>query len=727
MTETLRSQPPENDEIDLLQLFATLYEGRHRIIAVTLAAIVLGFLYVLMAKPVYQADALLQLEEKSGGGLAVSADIAELFGEAPEVPAEIEILKSRTVLTRTIENLALNITAEPRRLPVLGDFLRRWELPDPGFRFLRPYAWHEEEIAVSRLIVPRRLQDRTLILTALGEERYALDIGEGRVLKGRVGTLLSDAESGIELLVGRLIGAEGREFILNAAPVVSSLASLRERFSVSEKGRKSSILQLVLKGPDADEAVRILDEISQVYLLQNIARSAAEAEASLTFIRDQLPEAEARVQAAEEALNRFKEEQSSVDLTFEMRALLEEAVQIEAQLNALTLEEFELQKRYTELHPAYKTLIEKRTRLDQRLTEIRRQTSELPQTQQDILRRSQDLEVARQIYVQLLNRAQELSVLKAGTIGNVRIIDAAFSNGRPVAPRKRLVLTLAALLGLIGGSGLVLLRELLSRGIRSPDEIEALGVPVYATVPTSEAAARTGSGKHQKVLEIEARSDPTSPAVEALRSLRTSLHFGLVDTDTNIIQITSSKPMEGKSYIAANLATVSAQAGQTVVLVDADLRRGYQHKYFGLPRDTPGLSNILSGTAGIEDVLVRDPETGLYLITVGRYPPNPAELLMHPNFAKLLAELDRRFDLTIIDTAPLLAVTDPSIIAKYAAMILLVVRYHDVGARELAAAIKVLDRVGRKATGSVLNGFDMKRSSYASSYIYQYDYASRQE
>ncbi len=723
MSETRQAEAAD-DEIDLLQLFQTLYGGRFRIIAITVLAVLLGVFYALIARPVYQADALLQLEEKSGGGLAVSADMAALFGQKPEIPAEIEILKSRSILTEVIENLALNITAEPRRLPLIGDFLRRYALPDPGFEFLRPYAWHEEQIHVARLVVPRALEGKELTLTALGEGRFRFDPGRGQVLEGKVGELLTDDASGIELLVDRLIGAAGREFILQASPMARSLEDLRGRFSVSERGRNSSILQLVLKGPDAEEAVRILDEISRVYLLQNIARSAAEAEASLKFIRQQLPDAEAKVQAAEEALNAFKEAQSSVDLTFEMRSLLEEAVQIEAQLNELTLEEYELQKRYTEQHPAYKTLLEKRARLEQRLDEIHKQTADLPQTQQDILRLSQDLEVARQIYVQLLNRAQELSVLKAGTIGNVRIIDQAFSNGKPVAPKKTMIVALAGLLGLIGGAGLVLLRAYLAQGIKSPDEIEALGVPVYATVPLSEVAAQANSGRRKKRLDILARTDPTNLAVEALRSLRTSLHFGLIDADSNVVQVTSSKPGEGKSFVAVNLATVSAQSGQSVVLVDADLRRGYQHKYFDLPRDARGLADILAGEASIDEVLVKDKETGLSFIPVGGYPPNPAELLMHPNFEKLLKELDSRFELTILDTPPLLAVTDPTIIAKFAAMILQVVRFNDIGTRELAAAIRTLERVDRKPTGAVLNGYDAKNSS-SYSYVYHYSYKSR--
>ncbi len=727
MPKTLDVHGDDTDDLDLRELFGTLYAGRFHIALITVAAIVLGLAYALLQSPVYQADALLQLEEKKGGGLAISSEISALLGQEPQVPAEIEIVKSRSILRQVIENQALNITAEPRRLPLVGDFLSRASLPDPGFGFLRPYAWSDEEIHVGRFVVPRALEGKLLTLTAQGDGRYTLDLGGGRVLDGTVGQVLEDAESGVSLLVDRLRGRAGREFFLIAEPIVEALGKLRGRFSVSEKGRNSSLLQLVLRDGDPDRAVRVLDEVAQVYLLQNVSRNAAEAEASLAFIREQLPDAEAKVAAAEAALNDFKQAQESVDLTFEMRSLLEESVQLEAQLNELKLQEYELQNRYTEQHPAYKTLIEKRNRLESRLNEIRAKIADLPQTQQDILRLSQDLEVAQQIYVQLLNRAQELSVLKAGTIGNVRIIDPAFSNGEPVAPRKKIILALAALLGLMGGSGLVLLRSVLSRGIKTPEEIEAQGVPVYATVPEIGGVQANAHGRESRQIDILAKADPTSLAVEALRSLRTSLHFGLIDAENNIVQVTSSKPNEGKSFISVNLATVSAQSGQSVCLLDADMRRGYLHKYFGMRRHAKGLSDMLAGDATLDDVLVRDPETGLYFIPCGEYPPNPAELLMHPNFGRLLRDLDARFDLVVMDSAPLLAVTDPAITAKYVSMVLIVARHLEVSPQELAAALKVLERVGVKATGAVLNGYEAEKSGYYSAYAYHYDYKARED
>lgn len=183
MSEFLRADRLEDDEIDLGALFGLLYARKGLIVFVTFVAVALGVAYALVTPSVYQADALLQLEKKSGGGLAVSADLSALFGEPPQTVAEIEILKSRLILGKTIENLDLTVSATPRRLPVIGDLLRRYQVPDPGWGFLAPFAWYGEEIALGALEVPKGLEGEALTLTALGDGRYRLDAGNGRIWK----------------------------------------------------------------------------------------------------------------------------------------------------------------------------------------------------------------------------------------------------------------------------------------------------------------------------------------------------------------------------------------------------------------------------------------------------------------------------------------------------------------------------------------------------------------
>lgn len=716
----------EDDEIDLRALFALFHFRKFTIIGITVLATLIGIAYALISPPIYQADALVQLEEKSSGGLAVSTELNDLLGgTAPQSVAEIEILRSRMILGKVVENLNLDQTAEPKRLPVIGNFLTRFDIRDPEWRFISTFAWHDETITLGHLEMHDHYFGKVVILTNLGNGTFSVDLGAGQILNGSVGTVLRDRASGLSLMVTSLTGAVGREYTLIKEPLSDIINILREGFSITEKGKNSSILHLTLKWAHPMEAAKILDEITTVYLAQNLTRNVAEVESSLAFIREQLPKSQAVVEEAENALNAFKLSQDSVDLSFETLALLEQTVEIEAQLNILLLEEQELQKRFTQSHPVYQTLLDSRAQLIAQLSETDNQTASLPATQQEMLSLSQDLEISVEIQTQLIGRAQELNVVKAGTISNIRIIDIALASSEPVAPNKKMIVLLSMVLGGMLALGYVLLRSFLSHGVESTEEIEKMGIPVYATIK------KVGNGEYGKAmlkgaLKVLAKEEPTDLAVEALRSLRTSLHFGMLEAKSSLLLITSARPGEGKSFVSVNLATVMAQANQNVCLVDADFRRGYLRKFFKVRKSDLGLTDVLAGEVLIEDVIRKDEKTGLYFLPSGSRPPNPSELLMNRTFGEVMAYLDNRFDMTILDTPPVLAVTDGIIIGKYAGMILVVVQYQVTALAELKAAKKILETNALKITGAVLNGYDAKKSVYGyGATEYQYDYKSR--
>ncbi|MGP3699483.1 polysaccharide biosynthesis tyrosine autokinase, partial [Rhodobacter sp. NSM] len=306
--------------------------------------------------------------------------------------------------------------------------------------------------------------------------------------------------------------------------------------------------------------------------------------------------------------------------------------------------------------------------------------------------------------------------------GNVRIIDSARTEPLPIAPRRGRVLALALLLGALGGAGFVLGRHWLRRGVRGAEEIDRMGLPVFATVLYAPAVAR--DRRQKGALPILAMTDPDAVAVEGIRSLRTSLHFGMLDAQSRSIAFTSSAPEAGKSFLAVNLAVVAADAGQRVCLVDADLRRGRIRRYFGVGKDEPGLSDYLAGEAELKDLLRPTPIPGLRIMTTGRYPPNPSELLMRPALSELVAELDRGFDLTIFDAPPALAVTDPVVIGRAVGATIAVVRHDVTTMGEIDALIRQLQGAGVKPAGAVLNAYkpEVGRGPYGYGYGYGYHY-----
>lgn len=770
-----------NETDDIYQPLILLWSRKKLIIAITALFILGGVITANLMKPVYRADALVQLEPRNGG-MALSSDIAEIFATESEAITEIEIIKSRMVLGRVIEELNLDVTAQPVRLPVVGDFLRRHDLPRPGWSFLRAYAWHDEKISVSELKVPASWLGSKLVLEADGNSGYKVTLPDDTMALGRVGQPLATENGEFSLMVDELVGSEGARYEVKRVTTLAAVGRIRGGLSVAEKSRKTGILQVSMTSPSRQTSQQIVDRIVQAYVGQNIGRSAEEAERSLDFMQAQLPKIQEQLSSAESKLNAYRLENKSVNLDLEAQSVLQRIVALDAQISELSLEETELSRLYTRNHPRYNALLEKKGRLQDEKSNLATAIESMPATQQEVLRLTRDVEVTQQIYVQLLNKSQELNVLKAGAVGNVRIIDEAAAPPAPVKPRKAMIIALAAMLGAIMASALVLLRTSLSSTIDGPEELKKLGIPVYSVVPHSEFQSKLNRpvGPEQGLLS---RENPAELAVEAVRSLRTSLHFGLLDGEKKVVCVTGPSPAVGKSFICANLAYLAATSGSRVLLVDADLRRGTIARHFGISKELPGLSNILSGRLHMDDAMyavdvsesatsrkrkVTEPEAGkrepvftnqneselvaagfdetldfqvfsetelpdgdvprkstLTVVPRGYAPPNPSELLMHPRFNEFVDSVAARFDMVIIDTPPVLAATDSIIVGKYAGMNLMVLRHNLTTSGEAEEAVQMFTQNDLRITGVVLNGYDRrhgKYGAYGAQYGYRYAY-----
>lgn len=727
MTSDPHRQPPrtDDDEIDLADLVYRLWAGKVWILVFTTFAAVVGLIIALGTTPTYRADALLQLEEKTGH-LALPSAFSDLAGAEPRSVTEIEILRSRLVLGRAVAEAHMDWQVAPKTLPVFLSALVKLGIPLPDMPSLTAYARDGEVVMIDLLEVPRHWLGEEIELVTGPEGAFHITLPDGTVLTSEAGEPLIDADIGFALGISELRAPAGRVFILRHLSEAHAINGLRKRLSVSERGRQTGILELGLTGETPALIERDLEAITQAYLRQNISRSAAEAENSLTFVESQLPEAEATVRRAQDALNQYRQEQQAIDLGFEGQSLLTQITTLEAELQRLDNEETVLAERYRPSHPAYQTLLSARARAQERVATLRAQVEDLPQTQLAVFNLTRDVDLAQEVYVQLLNRAQELRVLKASTVGNVRIVDQARTSPEPVAPRRARVLALSLVLGMIAGIGFVLLRNLFRRGIQDAEQLETLGLPVFATINHLPAAVEHRKRKDR--LPLHALTHSNDLAIEGLRSLRTSLHFGLIDASTRSIALTSSAPAVGKSFISSNLGVVAAQAGQKVCLVDADLRRGHLRRYFDVPKVHGGLSEYLAGEAGLDELLVEVPVPGLFFLPTGQLPPNPSELLMRDRFQNLVEELDRRFDLSLIDTPPVLAVTDPMIIARSVGATILVARFDVTPLGEIEAVQRQFLNAGLRINGTVLNAFDPRRarsrSAYGYGYSYRYDYKS---
>lgn len=706
---------PAVDEIDLRELLGALIVGRWLIGVFLALAVVIGGFVAFGTAPTYKADATIELEAKSSG-MALPKEMLDLTGGTDSrVLAEIEIIRSRLVLGETVDQLGLDIVAAPKTLPYVAHLLRVLDLPDPGFGFLAPYAWSDEAITVSEFEVPEAWVGTGLTLTALGNDAFRIELPDGSTREGRVRERLADNTIGLALRVDDLIGAPGREFTVLRQDRQQAVINLRQNLTVAETGRQSSVLRLELRGPDRRKVEATLDSILSTYVQQNVTRGSAEAARSLEFINSQLPQSQTAVATAQDALNAYRQKQQSVDLTFETEALLGRVTEIEQKLSELALQEEDYKQRFTINHPTYQALLQNRAKLTEQLEDLRKQSGGLPETQKEVFNLTRNLEVAQNVYLSLLSRQQELQVVQASVVGNVRVLDQAFAPPTPIAPRKSMILALAAVLGAMFGIGAVLLRKLFHMGVQGAEDIEKLGLPVFATVGETEHAV---SSKGRNRLPILAIEHPTDLTVEALRSLRTSLHFGLLDAKTRSILITSAAPEAGKSFTAVNLAIVSAQAGQRVCLIDADLRRGYLRKYFGIDRNAPGLADYLAGDVSLQGALHNGPIAGISVMTTGKLPPNPSELIMRQSFTDMLVDLDKEYDLILIDAPPTLAVTDPVIMGRSVGATIMIVRHRKTAVGEVEAVMRTFETAGGRLAGAVLNGVVADAMSYGNKYYY---------
>ncbi|ARV75449.1 polysaccharide biosynthesis tyrosine autokinase [Vibrio campbellii] len=712
---TISSSTPTDDEIDLGKLFGILIDAKWFIVGITLLFATIGIAVALLSTPIYKADALIQIEQKSSGGIsAMVGDMGDLFAAESSATTEIEIIKSRMILGDTVDKFNLTTIATPEYFPFFGKGLAR-------------INGTQNYISVSSFEIPRTAQGfkHHLVVSDAENGTFDLMIEDKIVLSGVVGQTIE--MNGYHIKVRELVAQNEDSFSIGKISKLDAINRLASQLSISERGAKTGIVSLSIEGEYPERNQQILNDVVQNYFLQNVRRNSAEAEQSLNFLKDHLPEIKDKLNGSEDVLNRFRQENESIDLNLEAQSTLKVMVALEAQLNELTFKESEISQKFTQDHPAYKSLLDKRQTLLQEKARLNRQVQKLPKTQREVLRMTRDVEVNQQIYIQLLNKVQELNIIKAGTVGNVRIIDSAQSYAIPVKPKKPLIVVLATLLGGMVAVAFVLVKTAFHRGVTSPDEIEQTGISVYASVPKSVQQLEVANKlkrKGNKDLLLLAEENPADLSIESLRGLRTSLHFAMMEAKNNVLMISGPAPSIGKTFVSTNFAAVAAKTGQKVLLVDADMRKGYLQQCFGLAADN-GLSDFLSGKISQDMVIKPTKVENLDVITRGQVPPNPSELLMHPRFAEFVEKASQEYDLVIIDTPPVLAVTDPSIVGAIAGTTLMVARFDQTTSKELEVARSRFEQSGVEVKGVILNAIEKKA---ASSYGYgYYNYAYKSE
>ncbi|MGC7590635.1 polysaccharide biosynthesis tyrosine autokinase [Bisgaard Taxon 46] len=697
------SEKNQDDTIDIINLMRTLLDHKWWIIISTLVTTVIGAGYAFFATPIYLAHASIQIEEKSHG--RILPDFAGILEEKSSSNTEIAILKSRMVLSYSVNQLNLTTEITPHfSLPLIGKMMARLSNYEPELQvyYFSPLS-----------------DDAHSVILEVGDNpnTYSLfsDATSEKLLEGKIGEIYESDR--LHFAVSMINAEAGQRFKIKKISELSAISKLKDQLSISEAGKQTGIIDISTQGENKNHIRNIITSVAESYLSQNVARNSAEASKSLAFLNKQLPEIREKLSDAENKLNAFRLKNESLDLSFESRSTLESIVRLESELNELKTDETEISQKFTRNHPAYVALIKKRNVLNAEKERLNKQVERLPNTQKEIIRLTRDLEVNQQIYIQLLNRIQELDVVKASTIGNVRMLDTTQVFPEPVAPKKSLIILMSLILGLALSSLAIMIKGFLSQGIESTAEIEKSGLSTYAVIPHSERQPKVSLKNMSKGKNaLLSDSHPDDNAVEALRSLRTSLYFAMQEAQNNIVMISGTVPSVGKSFISTNLANILAKTGKKVLLIDADLRRSYLDSLLSL-KHTQGLSESITQDMPFESAV--NIYENFSVMTKGKTPKNPSELFYSARFQQLLDWASQNYDIVLIDTPPILSVTDAAIIGKYAGTVLLVGYFAKTTVKEVETAKARFEQAGITTNGFILNGARPRASNYYEHYGYK--------
>ena len=709
------------DTIDLKELFFSLIAQWKMITLCVLFSIICALLYLRTTPDTYAVDALVQVEDSKGASAALLGDLSSMIEQKSPAQAEIEILKSRLVLGSAIDHLNLDIRVSGTEDNFWNRLVAKHEYDSEYSSQSVLFKDNQKSFDIRQFDIPQYFQDKNLILK-FAQGKYSLtDAATGQVVFSAPLNQVSQLQSEFGLWKVAIFSQDSfnAAYNIQKQSLPAAMKSLTANYSVAEKGKLTGVLGLNYQGSDKQHITQVLNAILAAYSQQNIERRSAETAQTLKFLEEQLPELRQQLDVAEREFNRFRQQFNTVDVTKESELYLTQSITLETQKAQLEQQVAEAAAKYTNEHPVMQQMNAQLGAINKRIAELDGTLKRLPELQRQYLQLFREVEVKQQLYTGLLNSYQQLRIAKAGEIGNVRIVDTAVEPIASIAPKKLQILILSVFLGGFLGTLLALLRNMLRSGIKDSNQIEnELDLPVYATVPHSpvqESHIKT----LKKNLPILAVKHSDDIAIESLRSMRTAIHFALSSAKNNIIMISSPAPELGKSFITINLATILAQSDKRVLLIDADLRRSYMHKYFNYD-PKPGLTEYLNGQQELGNIVRSTEVENLSVISRGKSPTNPSELLSTQKFADMLTHLSSQFDHILIDTPPVLAVTDGIIISQYAGVNLVVARYAKTQMKELELTVNRFEQAGVKVNGFILN--DIQRTA-GSGYGYNYAYA----
>jgi len=683
----------KDDEIDLLEVLGILLKHKVFLVFCIMVGCCVGFLASNWARPQYTSDALLQIDVKGNKAGKAMGEMGALLDVASPAEAEIELLKSRMVLSYVVNQEHLCFNAYPK------DPIKRLTHKE-GRMDLEEL--HIPEIAITDKWLAKTIDDTTYAIITPEETELA---------RGVIGQPLvaSYAGDSLTILVKRMRAEPGQVFVLVQTDPLDAMRGLVKKLNVAEKGKQTGIIGVSFTHQYPDRAAAILNSIANVYLRQNVEMRSAEAEKTLEFLEQQLPGVKAKLDSAEKNLADYRHKIGSVDMTGETRAHLEKDAALQRQILELEQQRQEATRLFKEEHPSVQTIVKQQNRLRAELSKLKNSAEKMPLTQQEVLRLQEEVAVQNAQYTSMLNNIQQLRVVRAGEVGTVRVVDYAQIERLPSKPNKKMIFLGCVAGAFLLGALLIYLLQMTKRGVRSSLEIEReTGVSVYAKIPESDNSLLSRRKKGKNTLPLVDES-PDDPASEAFRSLYTAIDFSIADQ--KVIMVTGMVPGVGKSFVSKNLTALYASNGKKVLLIDADMRRGVVYS-----KHREGLGDVLSGKASLDAVVSESLVKNMYTLGAGNSEVAPSELLRGDNFKKLLEDAKTKFDMIVVDTPPLNLVTDSELIYPVVDFALFVLHYGRHSMDQIKESMIKVDRCGDKPHAFVMNHVEHDGRGYGYGY-----------
>ncbi len=729
------------DGLDIKFILSKLMRQKWLILGFTLISSLIGAFYVFTTMPRYVSTALIQVDGQLGSANSMQQMLGNIGitlsqnGQASPADIEIALIKSSFILQSVIEKLQMNVKVTPHYLPIIGASIAR-SRNGRGLRKplwgLSHFAWGGEKIRLTQFEIPHHYTGVNYRLRYDGKQQYTLFMPDGRfLLSGKVNELAVTQGShlpSIKILINELKANKGTYFDISITNDEAILHELAQSLSISDLGNKdktkTGVLQLALQGTNPHFIPAVLNTIVDYAIQRNIEKKSAEASKTLDFLNRQLPSVRVSLENAETALNEYRAKSGTIDITQEAKIILMQLSAVEQHIADVKLKKAEMLQDLTPVHPFIIALTQRQQQLQKEVRTLEKKIKIMPRTDQRALSLERDVKVKNQLYLLLLNKIQQLQVLKAGTLSDIRVLNMATDPIEPLSAHKYFKFIMSVLFGLLMGVMTVFMRDIIRQRQNNSELIEeCLGIPTFAIVPYSmkqkqfnREIRRNPTANHFFVLALDS---PKDIAIEGIRNLRTVLQLNVAQAKNNIISVLGASPSIGKSFISINLTQVLADTGKNVILIDCDLRKGKSNLHLG-KKKSPGFSEVLMGKHRVEEV-IHHIGVGFDFIAAGNYPRNPSELLMSSHFRSLLNKLSQQYDLVIIDTPPVLAVTDGIIIAKQSGTNLMVIGSDDL-LDELQLTVKRVKRNDIEIDGLIFNHKVHTEAAYGQcNYYYAYD------